>query len=49
MRHAWGNALEEIYQYAKENGEEGTEKAGWGRDWAKPIHWIIAALIAKGE
>ncbi len=49
MRYAWENALEEVYQYEKELNKEGTDKAGWGLDWSQPIHWIIAALIAKNK
>ncbi len=46
-RYAWNNVLEKVYQHVKKNREEGTDKAGWGLDWSQPIHWIIAALIAK--
>lgn len=46
-RYAFGNALEIVYEHERENGTEGTNKAGWGRDFAQPIHWVIASLIAK--
>lgn len=48
-RYAYDNALELVYRHERESRKEGTDKAGWGRDWSQPIHWIIAALIAKGE
>ena len=36
-----------VYERAKENEEEGAQKAGWGLYWSQPIHWIIAALMAE--
>ena len=47
QRYAYNNALEEVYEYEKELDKKGTDKAGWGIYWSQPIHWIIAALIAK--
>jgi len=47
MRYYYDNALEMVYKRACDNEEEGTQRANWGLDWSRPIHWIIAALIAK--
>ena len=30
-------------------GNDNLATAFWGEEYAKPIHWIIAALIAKGD
>ena len=50
----WWDACQLVYEYvAKEEFDKDkgwkSETGIWFQDFAKPIHWIIAALIAKGK
>lgn len=46
-RYFYNEAFDMVYKRAEENREEGTDKANWALDFARPIHWVVASLIAK--
>jgi hypothetical protein len=45
-QHCWYNALTEINKKIHTSHWLGGEKSWW-MEYAQPIHWIIAALVAK--